>query len=339
MVSLRAISAASLIAGFFCLIPPAQADTWQLILKGKVIMEDGSPPPQSVGIERVCSDSYGSAPGPITDKKGTYIWHMEVDPMLTRQCSLRATLKGYQSTEISISNLNQYSNPDMPNLILTPSAGDPNKVVLDNSNIPSKASAAWKAAVKALDSQNLSEVVNQLKMAVQAVPKFTQAWSVLGLVYVNQDRPAEARDAFEHALALDPKLLPAYVSLARLCVKAKDWDCVTKNSDGLIKVDNKKDWPEIYIHQAVARYWMKDLAGAQASAEKAIALDRANHRSEYILGRVLEAKGDVSGAREHMAKYLELDPSASDAAQIKAHLDNLGKPSDGSPEPALEVLQ
>jgi cytochrome c-type biogenesis protein CcmH/NrfG len=339
MVSLRVISGASLIAGLTFFIPPAAADTWQLILKGRVIMADGSPPPQSVGIERVCSDVFGSAPGPLTDKKtGAYVWHMEVDPLNTRQCQLRATFKGYKSTEINISALDKESDPHLPDLVLTPSAGDPNRLVIDNGNVPAKVSSQWKAAIKALDGQNLSEVVSQLQAAVQAAPKFNQGWSVLGIVLVNLKKSAEARDAFEHAIASDPKVLPPYVSIARLCIQAKDWDCAAKDADALIKVDSKKDWPEIYLHQAVARYWLKDLDGAKASAEKAIAQDHANHRSEYILGRILEAKGDINGAREHMSKYLELDPSAADASQVKAHIAMLGKPSDGAAEPALEVF-
>jgi cytochrome c-type biogenesis protein CcmH/NrfG len=339
MVSIRTVSGVCFVAGLLCFIPPAAADTWFLILQGKVVMTDGSPPPQSVGIERVCTDTYGSAPGPLTDKKtGAYVWRMEVDPLYTRQCVLRATLKGYSSSAISISDLKEQSDPHMVPLVLTPMAGDPNKLTLSNDDIPSKASAAWKAALKAMDSQNLSEVVNQLKMAVQAAPKFAQGWSVLGVVYVNQDKPADARDAFAHAIAADPKVLAPYVSLTRLCITAKDWDCAAKYSDALVKLDSKKDWPEIYLHQAVARYWMKDLDGAKASAEKALSLDKVHHRAEYILGRILEAKGDISGAREHMMKYLELDPLASDAAQVKAHIENLGKPAAGAAEPALEVL-
>jgi cytochrome c-type biogenesis protein CcmH/NrfG len=339
MMSTRVVLGACFVAGLFGVIPPARADTWFLILQGKVVMSDGSVPPQSVGIERYCTDSYGSAPGPLTDKKtGQYVWRMEVDPIgQTRQCVIRATLKGYVSTAVDISGFKEQSDPHLPPIMLTPSAGDPNKLILNNDNIPSKSAAAWKAAIKAMDGQNLSEVINQLKMAVQASPKFAQGWSVLGVVYVNQNNSADARDAFEHAIVADPKLLPSYVSLARLCIQAKDWECAAKASDGLIKLDSKKDWPEIYLHQAVARYGLKDLDGAQASAEKAISLDRVHHRAEYILGRILEAKGDVAGARQHMSKYLELDPTASDAAQVKAHLDNLGKPATGA-EPALEVL-
>jgi Tfp pilus assembly protein PilF len=339
MVSIRTVSGVCFVAGLLCFIPPATADTWFLILQGKVVMTDGSPPPQSAGIERVCTDTYGSAPGPLTDKKtGAYVWRMEIDPLYTRQCVLQATLKGYSSSQINISGFIEQTDPHMVPLVLTPSAGDPNKLVLSNDNIPSKASGAWKAAIKALDSQNLSEVVSQLKMAVQAAPKFAQGWSVLGVVYVNQNKPTEARDAFEHAIEADPKLLPPYLSLTRLCIAAKDWQCAAKASDTLVKLDSKKDWPEIYLHQAVARYWMKDLDGAKASVEKSLSVDKVHHRAEYVLGRILEAKGDISGAREHMMKYLELDQAPSDAAQVKAHIDNLGKPATDAPDPALEVF-
>ena len=266
---------------------------------------------------------------------------MEVDPLVTRNCVIRATLKGYQSTQVDISGFKEQSDPHLKPLVLTPTAGDPYKLLLTNDNIPSKAAPGWKAALKAMDSQNLTEVINQLKTSVEAVPKFAQAWNVLGVAYLKRNdgsSSVDARDAFEHAIASDPKMLPPYVSLARLCVATKDWECVSKDADALIKVDSKKDWPEIYLHQAVARYWLKDLAGAQASAEKSLSLDHAHHRSEYILGRILEAKGDVTGARQHMTKYLELDPKAQDADQIKAHIDNLGKPAPAAAEPALEVL-
>ena len=58
-------------------------------------MPDGSPPPFTAGIERICSDAAGSAPGPITDKKGEYLWRMDVDPLRSRACFIRATHPGY----------------------------------------------------------------------------------------------------------------------------------------------------------------------------------------------------------------------------------------------------
>lgn len=339
MDSKRLIPGVCLIAGLFCFNAHSNADTYQLILQGKVTMQDGSPPPQSVGIERVCSDTFGSAPGPITDKKtGAWVWHMEVDPMLTRQCSLRATLKGFTSTEISISSLNSYSNPNLPPLVLSAAGGDPNTLTLSNDNIPSKAAPAWKAAIKALDAQNLSEVSHQLQLAVEAAPKFTQGWSVLGLVDEKQDKLAAARDAFQHAIESDPKNIPPYLSLTRVCIKAKDWDAAAKAADALLNADTKKMFPDAYLHEAVAKYWLKDYDGAQASAEKAIAQDKVHRRSEYVLGRILEAKGDSAGAIAHITKYIELEPNSADAERVLAHLAALQKPGLTAVEPDLEVF-
>jgi Tfp pilus assembly protein PilF len=86
----------------------------------------------------------------------------------------------------------------------------------------------------------------------------------------------------------------------------------------------------------VARYQLKDLDGAAASALEAIKLKIP--RAEYVLGRTLEAKGNAAGAREHISKYLEEDKDAPDAGTIRAHLENIGKPGAVGVEPDLEHL-
>jgi hypothetical protein len=331
MISARLVGGS--LVGLVCLLQPITADTYQLILRGKVVLQDGAPPPKSVGIERVCTDVQGSAPGPVTDKKGEYLWRMEVDPMLTRVCKIRATLNGYQSTEIDISAFNSYTNPNLPPLVLTPRGADPNSISVLETDVPGKAQPAWKQAMKALDKNDLAEATRQIQVAVKAAPKFSQGWNSLGILDEKQSMFAEAKDAYQHAIEADPKLLPAYLNLARLSIKSKDWDSAVKASDALIKAD-KRIFPEIYLHQAVARFELKDLAGAEASIQEAIRVDQIHRmpREEYILGRILEAKGDATGASEHMAKYLELDTMAPDAAAIRAHIQNIGKPDSTAPD-------
>ncbi|HSP66974.1 MAG TPA: tetratricopeptide repeat protein, partial [Bryobacteraceae bacterium] len=176
----------------------------------------------------------------------------------------------------------------------------------------------------------------QMQAAVAAAPKFAVGWHALGVVQERLEKLAEARSAYEHALEADPKMLPPYITLARLCLKTKDWQCAAKASEALIKADSKKTVTEIYLHQAVARYQLKDLDGATASVQEAV--QRKIPRAEYVLGRILEAKGDAAGAREHMAKYLDMDKNAPDAELIRVHLQNIGKADAGGVEPELEVL-
>src|SRR5678815_2255598 len=165
-------------------LPPAAAETYPLIIKGKVTMPDGSPPPFTVGIERICSDASGSAPGPITDKKGEYLWRMDVDPLRSRACFLRATHAGYTSTTIDISALNGYTNTvtTLDTLVISGGSSDPYAIVSKESNVPSRAGGPWKAAMKALDTGNYPEAATQMQAAVAAAPKFAVGWHALGVV-------------------------------------------------------------------------------------------------------------------------------------------------------------
>ena len=107
---------------------PVYADTYHVIVSGKVPMEDGSAPPFTVGIERVCSDLQGSAPGPITNKKGEFVWNMEMDPFLTRACWVRATHEGFISTSLDISGINTTSHDTthtLPPLVISKKLPDP----------------------------------------------------------------------------------------------------------------------------------------------------------------------------------------------------------------------
>ncbi len=191
--------------------------------------------------------------------------------------------------------------------------------------------------MKAVDGNNIPEAITELQKAVQDSPKFALGWHSLGIVYQVQGMFNEAKDAFKHAVEADPKLLAAYVGLARMSIKTKDWQEALTATDGLLKVDTKKTYPEIYIHQAVAHYGLKDYDAALASVQESMKADPSRKRAEYVMGRILEAKGDTAGARQHIEKYLASDPAALDAEQIRARLDLMGKPEAAAIDPALEL--
>jgi predicted Zn-dependent protease len=337
-MNLKRVFLGFFLASFFFLVQSATADNYPVILHGKVVMEDGSVPPV-VGIERICSDINGSEPGPLTDKKGEYIWRMNIDPLETRNCVVRATHTGYTSSTVEVSGIDTvHTTLDLPPITIRASVSDPDTIHFSDNNIPGRAKPAYTAAMKAVDARDLPGAATHLEEVVAAAPKFALAWHALGVIDENLQKPIEARGAYEHAVEADPKMLPAYVMLARVCIKTKDWNCAVKTSDALIKVDGKHLYPEIYLHQAVARYELKDLSGAQESVQEAIRLDGRNKRprAEYVLGRILEAKGDIAGAKEHMAKYLTLDPASPDIDLVRGHIDNLGKPQATDVDPALE---
>ena len=87
-------------------------------------------------------------------------------------------------------------------------------------------------------------------------------------------------------------------------------------------------YSEVYLHQAVAQYELKNLDAAEASAKQSLQSNAKERkfRGEFVMGQVLAAKGDATGAREHISKYLQLNKSTPDADLIKGYLDVIGKP-------------
>jgi tetratricopeptide (TPR) repeat protein len=298
------------------------------------VMPDGSAPPKSVGIERICSDIQATAPGPLTDKKGHFTWPMDLDPENTRDCSLRATMPGFTSTRVDVSDLNlgdfqQNKIVKLPDLVLAPrdSGGGNTVVLIPADEAPGKVQALYKAAVKAMDAKNQDEAIKQLLLAVKAVPKFADGWNILGAVYEQRQMLMEARDALQHAVEANPKLASPYLRLARISNKLGDWNAAAKNEDALLKIESRF-FPEIYLQQGITRFELNDLAGAEASLKTAQSMNPAHPliRAEYVLGRIALAKGDLSGAKEHIANYVKADPAAADIDKIQAQLDSLGSP-------------
>jgi tetratricopeptide (TPR) repeat protein len=261
---------------------------------------------------------------------------MDVDPMRTRVCRLEATLAGYSSSSIDISNLNGYTNTstELAPLVLRPRELDPKTINTAESDVPGRARSSWKAAMKAVDGGDLPAAIQNMQAVMEGSPKFARGWHTLGILYDELGKTAEAREAYGKAIEADPKLIPPYVTLARLAIKAKDWNGAAQAADALIKADTKRTFSEAYLHQAVARFELKDLAGAEASVREALGKVT---RAEFVLGRIAAAKGDFDGARQHVSKYLELEPGAADAEQIRAYLEVVGKPEGAGVAPALEL--
>ena len=342
MIPIRRFQSIFLIAGAVGLVMIASRvslraqevlqDVTNIIMEGNVVMPDGTPPPKSVGIERVCSDYNGDAPGPTTDKKGHYLWRVKLAPDVQRDCFMRATLTGFTSTRFKLGDMKLAdftagtNRVQIPDFVLSPKDGGAanNVALVDPSDVPTKARDAYKLASKALDADNLAEGMRQLKIVVAAAPKFADGWNNLGSVYEMQQMLMDAKDALQHAIEDNPKAPAPYLRLARVANKLGDWDTAAKSEDSLLAME-KRFYPEIYLHQAITRFEKKDLAGAEEGIKTLQGMDPAHKqvRAEYVLGRIALAKGDLPGAKEHIASYIKLDPAAPDIPRIRAFLATL----------------
>ena len=84
--------------------------------------------------------------------------------------------------------------------------------------------------------------------------------------------------------------------------------------------------------------FMKKYDAAEASARESLKEDvkTMKFRGEYALGVILGAKGDAAGAKEHLTKYLQLNPNPPDLESIKAYAALVGTPDAANMHPIIE---
>ncbi len=70
-----------------------------------------------------------------------------------------------------------------------------------------------------------------------------------------------------------------------------------------------------------------DLEEARELLVRASGLDPTDARVAYLLGRNLEETGDGPGAARQYCRYLELDPQAADAVEVRAAIERLAAPA------------
>jgi Flp pilus assembly protein TadD len=320
-----------------------------IFLSGKVVLQDGTPPPDFVKIERVC----GGNPRPqgYTDAKGRF--QFQVDSQVgyepdasdsmsrsssnsSRQvartdltgCDLRAVLAGFISGSVSLANHSSFDNPDVGVIVLRRAGNvDGTTISMTTLNAPKDAQKAYEKGRELLKKEKPEEAERSFQKAVEIYPTFAAAWYQLGLLQT-RGHLDQAETSMTRAIEADPKFVSPYLTLALIFEQSSRWQKGLDISNTVIKL-NGTDFPQAYFYQAVAEFNLQDNAAAEKSARKAVELDVRHEypRSEKLLGTILAQKNDFAGGAEHLSKYLELAPNANDTAQVRAQLDEIKKQS------------
>src|SRR6266481_1676065 len=162
--------------------------------------------------------------------------------------------------------------------------------------------------------------------------------NTLGVAYMNQQRPADAEKYFEQALGADPKFAVARLNLgvsllaqqklepgrAALEEAARQLpkDPYAWYNLGLVYKDLGEaekgiaafqHFTDVAPTEADGYYFsgylysqLQKYDEAIASFQKGLALNPFHASSEFGLARALQRKGDVAGAREHLARFQKI---------------------------------
>lgn len=324
---------------------------------GKVIMEDGTAPPESLPIQMVC----GGTPRSIgsTDRKGRFDLDMndrrqsalyadasdsgpfsgranstsQADvrqqasgmPSAARNyagCTLQAVLAGFRSDELSLESHRALEDPNVGTIVLHRRANVQGLTISATSAYaPNDAKKSYQKALIQEQKAKWPEAERECQKAVDLYPKYAAAWFHLGLAKQEQNNADGARQSYAKALDADPRYVPPYQQLAVLAAKEQKWPEVVEKTDRLLGL-NPIDFPEAWMYNALAKYQLQQLDGAEKSAREGLLNDPAHRypKLDQILGAILAEKHEYPEAARHMRAYLRLAPDAADATLVKKQL-------------------
>lgn len=335
-----------------------------IFISGKVLLDDGTPPPEQVTIERVCNgnpraqaytDSKGrfqfqfgqtqgilqdasigspglggidgQQPGMGGNRSSTGLGGSGIGERDLMGCEIRANLPGYRSDSVNLGLRRSFDDPNIGTIVLHRLAG------VEGVSISVVALQAPKDAKKAFDKgrdllkkNKETEAETQFAKATELYPKYSTAWFELGKLKESQKDAAAARKAYTQALAADPKYVNPYRQLFGMSVREQNWKETADTTSRLLKLD-PVDFPDAYFFNAVANYYLKNWDEAEKNVREAQKLDSHNRlpKSSQLLGAILAEKRDYAGAAEQIKRYVASLPEGQEADSVKKQLAELEK--------------
>lgn len=334
-----------------------------IFLSGKVMMEDGGPPQETVTIERICLGRGSGMPIPeaYTDSKGRFSFQvgqragmmpdasMGNDSMngsnsgmgmpgapglngrggVTERdltsCELRASLPGFRSTIVSLAGRRVLDNPDVGTIVLRRLAGVTGFTTSSTSLLaPKDAKKAFEKAMNAMKKNKLPDAQKEFETATNLHPRYAEAWYELGRLREVQKDEEGARASYQKALAADDKFVSPYLAIAGLEARGNKWPEVKTLTEKVIQL-NRYDFPIAYFYGAVANYNLRDNENAEKLCKAGIEADQFHRipKMAHLLGMILADKQDYSAASEQLKSYLKFAPKAPDIDAVKKQLADL----------------
>jgi TolA-binding protein len=344
-------------------------------LSGNVMLDDGTPPPSPVTIERVCNGAPRAQA--YTDRKGRFSFQIGQTSMITQDasedgtigagtsrpvtsiangtaprtpyapdtrlanCDLRAVLSGFRSESVSLGVRRPLDDPNVGTIVLHRLANvEGSAVSMTSLKAPKEARRAYERALQDLRNNKLAEAAKKLRKAVDIYPSYAAAWYELGRIQAQNEDTEEARRSFARALAADAKFTSPHLELAELEAKAENWAELADTTSKLLKLD-AVDYPVAYLYNAIANLNLGQIDAAEKSARAGEKLDTPHRYPtlERVLATILARKKDYAGAAAHLRNYLVLAPDAEDAARMKKELAELERLSGANEQAKAAAAQ
>ncbi len=326
-----------------------------MFLSGKVIVDDGTPLTDEAMIQTICrgnirdegyTDSKGAfsvdlntlARQPITGAADDTIGNPNGNAVPggsggytardMRDCDIQAVLPGFTSDQVELaSKVMDFGNADVGTIVLHRISKVEGFTISATSALaPGKAKKLYQQGREEEKKNKWDTAQQKFSKAVQIYPKYAVAWYELGRVQMQKKDLEGAKVSFRQSLAADRTYISPYEQLAQIALQQKQWKDLSDDTDELVRL-NPVNFPQYWLYNSVANYYLHNFDKAQKSAEAGINIDPRHQvpKLEYILGIVLAQKHDYPNALLHVRNYIRMVPNAPDAEIAQQQATELEK--------------
>ncbi|HEY0591575.1 MAG TPA: tetratricopeptide repeat protein [Thermoanaerobaculia bacterium] len=173
---------------------------------------------------------------------------------------------------------------------------------------------AYNEGAELANQGKMAEAIVKMEAAVAAKPDLTVGHMSLAKLYSRTDAWEKAITAANAALAISPDEPDMFAILAQAYEKTGN-----KEKAKEFKSKAPANPPELYNDAAKLINAGNDKE-AEPLLRRAVDADPSFAQAQYELGMVYVRLGNVAGAKEHLQKYLELEPNGKDAPVAKEML-------------------
>jgi len=191
-------------------------------------------------------------------------------------------------------------------------------------SVPAAAKKEFEAGQKLLqDKHDVRGSIGHFRKATKLYSRFTQAYVMLGLAYLQDEKLKESQAALEQAVQLDPKSGAGFLTLGACLNQQKDYAGAEKALNRGLELEPES--PEGQ-YELAKNYWSQHRwQEAEPHAFKAETLAPKIAGVHVVMGNILLQKRDNAGALKEFNEYLRLDPKGSMSDAVRAMVSKLEK--------------
>ncbi|HMF07645.1 MAG TPA: tetratricopeptide repeat protein [Thermoanaerobaculia bacterium] len=174
---------------------------------------------------------------------------------------------------------------------------------------------AYNEGVDLLNAGDKDGAAKRFEEAVAKNPDFVQGWQALTTIAYQKKDWAKTLEYGQKATDLDPSQTSMYAMLADAAEKSGDKKAAAQWQGKYAEAN--PDSPEILYNKGIDAYNKKNLKDAETYLTKATEAKPDFALAHFWLGMTSFTLNKKPAAKEHLEKYLQLDPNGSEAATAK----------------------